>query len=322
MNHERDILRKAVEELNQGKPIAIPTETVYGLAANGIDPIAVKRIFELKNRPLSNPLILHTNKLEKIKQYTTYIPDLAYLLAEQFWPGPLTMIFEKNHKVHDLITAGGRTVAFRVPDHPLTLKILEQLDFPLAAPSANPFTRISPTSAAQVHEYFGEEITIVDGGICSRGLESTIIGFENNGIVIYRLGSITEEDLQPFVSSIRINENKKDSHVRTPGMHKKHYSPITPTLLVEDPQQEIDKHEGIKIGVLSFKDLLLTSQNQVIKKVLSTNGDIKEAGSKLYYWLYELDKLDLDLIIVKEFPEKGLGKTINDRLRRAALQAK
>lgn len=316
MNHERDILRKAVDELNQGKPIAIPTETVYGLAANGIDPIAVKRIFELKNRPLSNPLILHTHDIIEIQKYTSSIPDIAHKLAERFWPGPLTMIFEKKENVPELVTAGGSTVAFRIPDHNIALELLQRVEFPLAAPSANPFTRISPTHAHQVKEYFGEELLVVDGGPCTRGLESTIIGFEGEEIIIYRLGSVTESDLKPFASEIRIQSKK--SKVRTPGMHAKHYSPLTTTILTEDPQKEINKYKGAIIGVISFEDTSLLSNNQLIKKVLSPKGDIKSAAAKLYSTLYDLDKLDLDVIIVKRFPNKGLGKTINERLNRAA----
>lgn len=313
---ENRMITAAVEELKRGRPIAIPTETVYGLAANGLDQSAVKRIFELKNRPLSNPLILHTYDISQIEKYTSNIPDIAYKLAERFWPGPLTMIFEKNENVPELVTAGGSTVAFRIPDHDIALELLKRVDFPLAAPSANPFTRISPTHSSQVKEYFGEELFVVDGGPCTRGLESTIIGFEGEAIIIYRLGSVTESDLKPFASQIRIQGKK--SKVRTPGMHAKHYSPLTTTILTEDPQKEINKFNGAIIGVITFEDTFLLSNNQLIKKVLSPEGNIKSAAAKLYSTLYDLDKLDLDVIIVKRFPNKGLGKTINERLNRAA----
>lgn len=313
---ENRMITAAVEELKRGRPIAIPTETVYGLAANGLDQSAVKRIFELKNRPLSNPLILHTYDISEIEKYTSNIPDIAYKLAERFWPGPLTMIFEKNENVPELVTAGGSTVAFRIPDHDIALELLKRVDFPLAAPSANPFTRISPTHSSQVKEYFGEELFVVDGGPCTRGLESTIIGFEREAIIIYRLGSVTESDLKPFASQIRIQGKK--SKVRTPGMHAKHYSPLTTTILTEDPQKEINKFNGTIIGVITFEDTFLLSNNQLIKKVLSPEGNIKSAAAKLYSTLYDLDKLDLDVIIVKRFPNKGLGKTINERLNRAA----
>lgn len=313
---ENRMITAAVEELKRGRPIAIPTETVYGLAANGLDQSAVKRIFELKNRPLSNPLILHTYDISQIEKYTSNIPDIAYKLAERFWPGPLTMIFEKNENVPELVTAGGSTVAFRIPDHDIALELLKRVDFPLAAPSANPFTRISPTHSSQVKEYFGEELFVVDGGPCTRGLESTIIGFEREAIIIYRLGSVTESDLKPFASQIRIQGKK--SKVRTPGMHAKHYSPLTTTILTEDPQKEINKFNGAIIGVITFEDTFLLSNNQLIKKVLSPEGNIKSAAAKLYSTLYDLDKLDLDVIIVKRFPNKGLGKTINERLNRAA----
>lgn len=310
------MITAAVEELKRGRPIAIPTETVYGLATNGLDQSAVKRIFELKNRPLSNPLILHTYDISEIEKYTSNIPNIAYKLAERFWPGPLTMIFEKNENVPELVTAGGSTVAFRIPDHDIALELLKRVDFPLAAPSANPFTRISPTHSSQVKEYFGEELFVVDGGPCTRGLESTIIGFEREAIIIYRLGSVTESDLKPFASQIRIQGKK--SKVRTPGMHAKHYSPLTTTILTEDPQKEINKFNGAIIGVITFEDTFLLSNNQLIKKVLSPEGNIKSAAAKLYSTLYDLDKLDLDVIIVKRFPNKGLGKTINERLNRAA----
>jgi L-threonylcarbamoyladenylate synthase len=189
-------LKKAINDLENDKLIAIPTETVYGLAANASSETAIKKIFTLKKRPESNPLILHIKSINYLKEIAENIPEKAMVLANNFWPGPLTLILVKKAHISELITSGKDTVAVRVPNHPLTLKLLENLNFPIVAPSANPYGSISPTSASHVEKYFKNHIDcILDGDKCEKGIESTIIGFRDNQPILYRYGAIPIEHI-------------------------------------------------------------------------------------------------------------------------------
>lgn len=190
-------IETAVALLENNKVIAIPTETVYGLAGNALNPCVVNKIYEIKKRPLTNPLIIHLHDTIHINKYVKNIPAIAKKLAEHFWPGALTLLLPKNHLIPDIVTAGLPHVAIRIPSHPTTIKLLRQLDFPLAAPSANPFGYISPTTAEHVKkQLFGKIFYILDGGPCTLGLESTIVGFDNDTPVIYRVGSISPEAIR------------------------------------------------------------------------------------------------------------------------------
>jgi L-threonylcarbamoyladenylate synthase len=307
----------AVKLLEGEDVVAIPTETVYGLAGNIFSEKAIKKIFAVKQRPLFNPLIVHLHSPEQIENIVLEFPPKAKLLAEKFWPGSLTLVLKKQAVVPDLITAGKDTVAIRIPNHPVTRELLKRLSFPLAAPSANPFNRISPTSAAHVEAYFGNQLAmILDGGECAKGLESTIIGFEEGEPVLYRLGSITLEEIEEQVGEIRI-QNKKEDSPDAPGMLAKHYSPTTRTILVEDIIEALGHETGKKIAVLSFKDKIESSSIS-FQQILSESGDLEEAASNLYSALHDLDQLNVDLIIVERMPDQGLGRTMNDRLQRAA----
>ena len=196
-------ISKAVALLNQEKLVAIPTETVYGLAGNIFSEKAIDSIFKTKQRPLFNPLIVHIPSIDYLETIVARIPEKAKLLAEAFWPGPITLVLKKKEVIPDVITAGKDTVAVRIPNHPTTLELLKQLDFPLAAPSANPFNRISPTSAEHVESYFKNDIKMVlDGGTCTSGIESTIIGFENDEPIIYRLGALALEEIETVIEVI------------------------------------------------------------------------------------------------------------------------
>lgn len=307
---------KAKEILEREELVAIPTETVYGLAGNIYSEKAIKKIFETKKRPLFNPLIVHIDSIYKLDQIACEIPENAKKLAAAFWPGSLTLILKKKANILDIITAGKDTVAVRVPDHSLTLKLLQSLDFPLAAPSANPFGSISPTTAQHVADYFPEDLEMVlDGGSCKNGIESTIIGFENNEAVLYRLGSLSVEEIKSVIGSIKI-KNKKENAPEAPGMLSRHYAPKTKTILVTDIDDEIQKHPNAKIGVLLFQNSISNHSN-ICQEILSFNGDLKEATSNLYAAMHRLDKQNLDLIIAEKFPENDLGNSINDRLERA-----
>jgi L-threonylcarbamoyladenylate synthase len=310
-----DIL-KAKEILESEKLVAIPTETVYGLAGNIYSEKAINKIFETKQRPLFNPLIVHIDSKDKLNEIANEIPEKAKKLAEAFWPGSLTLVLKKKASIPDIITAGKNTVAVRVPDHLLTLKLLQSLDFPLAAPSANPFGSISPTTAQHVADYFGEDLDMVlDGGNCENGIESTIIGFEDETAILYRLGSLSVEEIEAVIGPI-IVKNCTENSPEAPGMLSRHYAPQTKTIVTDDIANEIQKYPNTKIGLLLFQNLNAIDSN-FTREILSQKGELKEAASNLYAALHRLDKMNLDLIIAQKFPENHLGKSINDRLQRA-----
>lgn len=312
-------ISKAVRILNAEELVAIPTETVYGLAGNIFSEKAIKGIFETKKRPFFNPLIVHIPSVEDLPTIVSFIPEKAQQLADAFWPGPLTLVLPKQSSIPDLITAGKDTVAVRIPNHPVALELLQQLDFPLAAPSANPFGSISPTTAQHVNDYFENDIQMVlDGGACQRGIESTIIGFEGNEPIIYRLGSTSIEAIEAVVGPIEI-KNKKEVAPDAPGMLERHYAPSTQTILVDNLSEAIHKHCDKRIGVLAFsKPSVHTSI--AFQIILSESTNLEEAASNLYDALHQLDKQNLDIIIAERFSDFGLGKSINDRLQRATVK--
>ncbi|SHJ39582.1 translation factor SUA5 [Hymenobacter daecheongensis DSM 21074] len=310
-------LAQAARLLRADELVAIPTETVYGLAGNIFSPTAIAKIFALKQRPLFNPLIVHIHSIGQLPTLARHVPEKAQRLAAAFWPGPLTLVLKKQPSVPDLITAGKDTVAVRMPNHPLVLALLQQVGFPLAAPSANPFGSISPTRAAHVEEYFGATgLLVLDGGDCARGIESTIVGFDDDDEpVVYRLGSLALEEIEAVVGPVALN-NKKETAPDAPGMLSRHYAPATPTHLTADPAAFIAPLADKKIGLLLFRRKLDAPfvKHQV---VLSEAGDLGEAANGLYGALHALDKLQLDLIVAERMPDAGLGKSINDRLERA-----
>ncbi len=307
---------KAISLLNQDELIAIPTETVYGLAGNIYSEKAIRAIYTLKQRPLFNPLIVHVHSVDQLENLTIEFPEKAKKLANQFWPGPLTLILKKHPNVPDLITAGNDTVAVRIPNHALTLALLSKLDYPLAAPSANPFGSISPTNALHVADYFvGQLPMVLEGGQCQNGIESTIVGFENGEPVLYRLGAISQENIEHVVGKLPL-KNKKENAPEAPGMLSRHYAPSTPTFQYSNLEESIDQHLGKKIGVLSFQQAY-THPAIAHLELLSPSGSLVESAAKLYAALHRLDKLQLDVLLVEKFPDTTLGKSINDRLERA-----
>ncbi len=308
-------IKKCQQLLTDGKLVAIPTETVYGLAANALDTNAVKAIFETKGRPAFNPLIVHIHEKKQLSMLAKQIPENAYKLANAFWPGSLTLILLKQDLVPDIITAGKATVGIRMPNHPLALQLLKGLAFPLAAPSANPFTRVSPTSAKHVADYFGNRIpAILDGGTCSVGLESTIVGFDGETPILYRKGGISIEAIEAVVGTLVLSTENETSP-EAPGMLLKHYSPRTPLLVCDDLQESLKVYAGKRVGVLSFSTTDLPSAEIVLS--LSRNQSLEEAAAKLFEALHSLDAKNLDIILAERFPENGLGSSINDRLYRA-----
>lgn len=307
---------KAVKALINDEIVALPTETVYGLAGNAYNDSVIRKIFDLKKRPLYNPLIVHIRSASCLHEVAQNIPEMAFKLSEKFWPGPLTLLLEKKEQISALVTAGKNTVAVRVPDHPFILDVLNRLEFPLAAPSANPFGSISPTCAEHVSDYFDQSLSVIlDGGECERGIESTIVGFEENTPVLYRYGSISVEDIEKVAGKLRVN-TKNDKHPDAPGMLSRHYSPATDTYFADNVEDLINDFDGKRIGLLLFKNKFQESKIRV-QEVLSRDGDLTEASRNLYAALHRLDKAGLDVIIAEKLPDYGLGAAMNDRLRRA-----
>lgn len=308
----------AISELENGGIIAIPTETVYGLGGNALSESAVKKIFDLKKRPLHNPLIVHIGSVDELEKLAKEIPDAAYNLAHAFWPGPLTLILKKQDIIPPIVTAGLDTVAIRIPDHKLTLELLKKLTFPLAAPSANPFGSISPTKPDHVLGYFRNQLNLIlDGGECQRGIESTIVGFDQDeNPVIFRQGAITAEEIEKITGRLSFC-TQDDQKPTAPGMLSKHYAPKTPSCLTKDVRNTLRSLKDLKIGILLFQHPL-TDLPFIHQEILSKSGDLKEAARNVYAAMHRLDEKKLDLIVFEQLPERGLGITINDKLRRAA----
>jgi L-threonylcarbamoyladenylate synthase len=311
-------LQKAVTLLQSDELVAIPTETVYGLAGNALSTKAIAKIFEAKDRPFFDPLIVHVPNMEAAYRYVTHIPEKALILAKHFWPGPLTLLLPKKAIIPDLATSGLDTVGIRCPQHPLTTQLLRLLPFPLAAPSANPFGYISPTKPDHVNQQLGKKITyILDGGECQVGLESTIIGFEKDVPIAYRLGGLSIEQLEAVIGPLQIQLNSS-SNPTAPGQLKSHYAPAQ-KLIVGNLAELIQIHQHQPIGILAYQKELqqIDSTHQ---RVLSRKGNLTEAAQHLFSYLRELDQLNVDFILAEEVPNEGLGRAINDRLRRASAK--
>lgn len=306
-------INKAKELLQRGELVAIPTETVYGLAGNALDKNAVVKIFDVKARPQFDPLIVHVPDIRTAATYVESIPEQAALLAKAFWPGPLTLVLKKKIIIPDLVTSGLDSVGIRCPDHSLTRTLLKELTFPLAAPSANPFGYVSPTSPQHVNEQLGDKISyILDGGICAVGIESTIIGFEAEMPVVYRMGGLRLEDIETIAGKLAV-QTHSSSNPKAPGQLKSHYAPLK-RVIVGDLGVLLQKYPIHSSALLSFRTDF-QSPHQI---VLSPSGSLEEAAKNLFSALRTLDKFPVDVILAELVPEEGLGRAINDRLRRAA----
>jgi len=311
-------IEQAATLLRTGKLVAIPTETVYGLAAHAFQEPAVVSIFEAKQRPAFDPLIVHTHHINQFEQVAINIPDLAYKLAEAFMPGPVTLILPRNPQIPLLVTSGNESVGVRIPDHPLTLRLLQQLDFPLAAPSANPFGYVSPTTAQHVAQQLGDRIPyILDGGPCRVGIESTIIQVINDQVEVLRLGGLAIEQIETVIGKPIQHFRTSSSNPKAPGMLSSHYAPRKKVVL-GNIRENLKKYSPQKTGILSFQDLyeLVPPAQQF---VLSPTADTSEAARQLFAALRYLDALPIEVILTERVPETGLGKAINDRLTRASF---
>jgi L-threonylcarbamoyladenylate synthase len=323
---------KAIKLLREGEVVALPTETVYGLAADALNPDAVAKIFEAKERPRFDPLIVHLPNRDALNEIAIVESPIVSQLTEKFWPGPLTIIFRKRAVVPDIVTAGLETVAARMSAHPVFCEIISALNRPLAAPSANRFGRISPTTGQHVvDELDGRIPLIVDGGATEHGIESTIVRIVDGVIEVFRQGPIPEEMLRPFGE---IREHTLAATINAPGQLPTHYAPRTKLIAVEN-LKNFSPLSGKRVGALSFRpvagcgdpgprsttpaaDALREVANFVAMRHLSGSGNLREAAANLFTMMRELDAENLDLIVAERVPEEGIGAAINDRLKRAA----
>lgn len=304
-----DIFEAANVIKNSGL-VVFPTETVYGLGANALDPVAVKKIFDAKERPSYDPLIVHIDSIDKIDMITSSFPVNAKILADNFWPGPLTMILPKKSNVPDLVTSNLPSVGVRIPNHPTTLEFLKETGLPIAGPSANKFGYISPTKSSHLTDLLPNVDYILEGGECRVGIESTIISLVNEPVIL-RKGIITKEEIERLIGPVSERVNSS-SNPEAPGMLKKHYAPKT-KLEIYNPEQSYSGN----IAFITFGDKNVPLVcNKVVN--LSESGDYKEAAERIYATLRDLDHMDFDLILTSYLPDEGVGKAINDKLKRAS----
>lgn len=312
-------IEQAAGVLRAGGLVALPTETVYGLGANAEDPAAVARIFQVKGRPPAHPLIVHIAAAEQLDDWVAEVPAAARLLAERFWPGPLTLVLRRGHRVPLEATGGLETVAVRVPDHPVALALLSAFGGGVTAPSANRFGSVSPTTADHVRAELGDAVDfILDGGSCQVGLESTIVDVTGEMPSILRPGGVTREDLEAVLGHpVAVPST---SGVRVPGQHPSHYAPRARVVLVEPEkvvaEAELAQEAGQQVGV--FLPPSLAGAEVKAHAVVALPGALDAYAHGLYGFLRELDQQGCDLIVASLPVEEGLGLAIANRLRRAA----
>lgn len=305
-------LNKAAFVIRKGGLVAFPTETVYGLGACALNSEAVARIFEVKQRPFFDPIIVHIADFRDVERLCLKVDDKEKVLIKKFWPGPLTLVLPKSDVVPDIVTAGLPTVAVRMPSHPVALQLIKKAEIPVAAPSANLFGYLSPTLAEHVAEQIGKEIDlIIDAGKCPIGVESTVLDLSEEPIIL-RVGGLPIEEIEEVIGIVKVSTVSKSP--RSPGQLPHHYSPRTPIKIVEG--KNITIPEGTKAGLLALKPPKGKTPF-VVTEVLSKSGNLREAATNLFSCLYRLDKSGVDIIYAERVPEIGLGRAIMDRLRKA-----
>ncbi len=337
LSDNRKLYVRAAEAMSAGALVGIPTETVYGLGADALNPQAVARIFEVKGRPSFDPLIIHIHHGKELEKYTLIpaeLKDLVHTLAAKFWPGPLTMVLPKADIIPDIVTSGLPTVAVRVSAHPAMRGVAKALGHPVAAPSANKFGHISPTSASAVEKELGGSIEmILDAGACSEGLESTIVRpmLDDKGkpaLELLREGPVTREQFRNLVKVIRRKPTSSPANEQTPadapGQLTSHYAPRKPMILLEDGAEFTPK-EGVRYGLLSYEgqsDLAQDGEWVEVVAMSPGNGRLAEAAVRLFALMRQMDENEnIDVIVAEPVPETGLGRAIMDRLRRACATA-
>ncbi len=303
----------AARIISEGGVVAVPTETVYGLCANALDGAAVAKIFEVKRRPRFDPLIIHVSSIEEARSLVTNFPRVATELAERFWPGPLTLVLPRGRRVRDIAAAGLPTVAVRMPDHPMTLAVIRKAGVPVAAPSANPFGGVSPTTADHVRLHLGGNIDMVlDGGPCRVGVESTIVSLSEDPPVLLRPGGTTREEIEDITGPLAMPVDA--DRPASPGRLSHHYAPKTPLVLCDQVAPPV---AACCAGLLAFRPPSRRDGFAAVE-VLSQGGDLREAATNLFAAIHRLDAMNLEVIFAERLPPRGLGAAINDRLERAA----
>jgi L-threonylcarbamoyladenylate synthase len=308
-------IKEAAEIIKSGGIAAFPTETVYGLGANALDPAAVAKIFEMKQRPSFDPLIVHISDISMLKSLADGNDGRVLKLAEKFWPGPLTIVLPKKNIVPDIVTSGLRTVGIRMPDNPIALELIRLSGCPIAAPSANKFGRISPTKAEHVKKQFPELECIIDGGQCRVGIESTVIALNEDGFIILRQGFITKKDLEQVLPESKTKELPDADRLSSPGLLKSHYSPQKPLYIIGE--SEIPENV-CGAGLICFGKVVEGDFGTVYN--LSPSSDMIEAAVNLFDALHSLEDSKVDFIVATTVPETGIGIAIMDRLRKAAYK--
>ena len=320
MNLRTTSLQSAAELLRTGHLVAFPTETVYGLGADATNPVAVARIFEAKQRPTFDPLIVHVAELSQVEHVVSHFPKAARALAGEFWPGPLTLVLPKRDVIPDLVTAGLPGVGIRIPRHPVAIELLRAASCPVAAPSANPFGGISPTTAGHVADGLGQKVDfILDGGPCAVGLESTVLSLMHDRPLLLRHGGCPVEEIERVIGAVEIarsDEALDDAAQPAPGMLSRHYAPGT-RLVIVGHNQPASPITGLRCGLLTAANQPFSGRFSRIE-TLCDEGNLQTCAAKFFAAMRTLDASDLDVIIAHEFPAHGLGVALNDRLRRAA----
>ncbi len=314
MNIESQI-NIASQHIQKGNLVGFPTETVYGLGANALDPYAVAKIFELKERPSFDPLIVHIASIGDLERLTITKDERIYHLAKKFWPGPLTIILPKSDLVPDIVTSGLSTVGIRMPNHPIALELIRQSECPIAAPSANKFGQLSPTQAEHVLKQLPDVDFLIDGGQTKVGIESTIIKLNNKGFEILRHGIITREEIETIIPYYEV-PNKDKTNIVSPGMLKSHYSPSKPIYIIEKETPSLEKRS--KAGLLSYTGT--NCENYQIVDVLSPDGNLKTYAVNLFAAIHKMEESDVECIYAEAVPEEGVGIAIMDKLRKAAYR--
>ena len=320
LNPEREAINKAAKVIRRGGLVAFPTETVYGLGADALNPKAVERIFQAKGRPSDNPIIVHVAEMEHLKALTDDIPPEAEALMRRFWPGPLTLIFKKSARVSDVVTGGQDTVAVRMPKNKVALSLIRAFGGPIAAPSANLSGRPSGTTARHVLQDLGGKIDmILDAGSVEVGVESTVLDISTCPATILRPGAVTTEQLKEVIGEVTLG-GKEQLLRRSPGTRYRHYSPKAEVILVKEKDEHavmklLEQYEGRKVGLITRYPSLYANKGIIIKAM---PYDLEEYAKQIFAALRELDEKGVEQIIVEEIEEKGIGVAIMDRLRRAA----
>ncbi len=308
------VITKAAAIIREGGLVAFPTETVYGLGADALNSLAVAKIFEVKNRPRFDPLIVHIANFSSIRKVCSLVDKRTKKLIESFWPGPLTLVLPKTQAIPDIVTAGLPSVAVRMPSHAVALELIREARTPIAAPSANPFGYLSPTTAEHVKEQIGEKIDLIlDGGRCPVGVESTVLDVTGPDPIILRPGGLPIEEIEAVIGEVKISANNPD-RPRSPGQLPHHYSPRTPVRILQDKNFEVSKEK--RIGLLAFTKPEKELPYEAVE-VLSPQGDLREAAANFFSCLHRLDRAGLDIIYAQPVPEIGLGRAIMDRLYKA-----